>query len=186
MITISFLGLDQFVVGHYSKDHTANLANLFEADESLINFYAPNAMLFHNGVEQTSWNVIVIVRAPKKYQVLEDKVAEYILKTLTDFAVNVELEFEYFDADSHYENINPSYPRYMAPSNIKDEYNYSEDEAEEEEHHHHHHHDDEDEADENDHAELNPNDPDQIYLGNAFEGFEEKLAEKENSQNKKK
>ncbi|MBP5091035.1 MAG: hypothetical protein J6328_00530 [Bacilli bacterium] len=183
MITISFLGLDQFVVGHYSKDHTANLANLFEADESLINFYAPNSMLFHNGVEQTSWNVLVIVRAPKKYKVLEDKVAEYILKTLTDFAVHVELEFEYFDADSRYENINPNYPRYMAASNIKDEYNYVEDETEEEHHHHHHH--DEEEGESSEEVELNPNDPDQIYLGNAFEGFEEKLAEKQ-AENKKK
>ena len=65
MITISFLGLDQFVVGHYSKDHTANIANLFETDEASINFYAPNSMMFHAGVEQTSWNVQIIVRAQR-------------------------------------------------------------------------------------------------------------------------
>jgi hypothetical protein len=104
---------------------------------------------------------------------------------MTDFAVHVILDFEYYDSDSHYENINPSYPRYMAPSNIKDEYNYSEDEEEAEEEHHHHHHHDEDEADEAEEAELNPDDPDSIYLGNAFEGFEEKIAAKQ-AENKKK
>ena len=44
MITISILGLDQFVVGRYSREHSADLANLFESDENLLNFYAPNAM----------------------------------------------------------------------------------------------------------------------------------------------
>ena len=29
MITITILGLDQYTIGHYSKDHTKNLADLF-------------------------------------------------------------------------------------------------------------------------------------------------------------
>ena len=58
MITISIYGLDQFTVGHYSGEHTANLAQLFETKEENISFYSPNAYVFHNGVEQTSWNAI--------------------------------------------------------------------------------------------------------------------------------
>lgn len=182
MITISFLGLDQFVVGHYSKEHTANLANLFEADPDSLNFFAPNSMLFHEGVEQTSWNVLLIVRAPKKYHPLEKKVAEYLLKTVTDFAVNVELEFEYFEEEHHYEHLNPDYPRYMKESNIHSEseydgsfYHEGEDPAHDYEEHHHH---GEDEPDPRDRADLDINDPEQIYLGNAFSDFEEKLAER--------
>ena len=38
-ITISILGLDQFTVGHYSKEHSANLAQLFEIEEDNLNFY---------------------------------------------------------------------------------------------------------------------------------------------------
>ena len=30
MITIQIFGLDHFVVGQYSREHTANLADLFE------------------------------------------------------------------------------------------------------------------------------------------------------------
>mgnify|MGYP006982724032 FL=1 len=71
MITISVLGLDQFVVGHYSKEHTANLAELFETDSDEINFYAPSSMIFHNGVEQTSWNVEIRVLAECKYRIVE-------------------------------------------------------------------------------------------------------------------
>lgn len=120
MITIQILGLDQFVVGHYSKDHTANLAQLYESDESLINFYAPDSMVFHNGVEQTSWNTIVIVRAPQKYKAVESHVASYLMQTLSEFSINIELEFEYFSSSSHYERINPSYPRYIKEENVKE------------------------------------------------------------------
>lgn len=120
MITIQILGLDQFVVGHYSKDHTANLAQLYESDESLINFYAPDSMVFHNGVEQTSWNTIVIVRAPEKYKPLESHIASYLMQTLSEFSINVELEFEYFSSSSHYEKINHDYPRYIKEGNLKE------------------------------------------------------------------
>jgi hypothetical protein len=171
MITISILGLDQFVVGRYSREHSADLANLFESDENLLNFYAPNAMVFHHGTEQTSWNTIVIVRAPVKYKVFEAKVADYLMKTLSDFSINLEIEFEYFDQSSHYEHINDTYPRYIAEDNIvstdDDPGEHPDDECENEE------------ADPRDRADLDPNDPNQIYLGNAFEGFEDKLAAKE-------
>ncbi|MBO4540620.1 MAG: hypothetical protein J5736_01405 [Bacilli bacterium] len=181
MITISFLGLDQFVVGHYSKEHTANLADLFETEADSLNFFAPNSMLFHEGVEQTSWNVLVIVRAPEKFRPLEGKVANYLLKTVVDFAVNVQLEFEYFEPGRHYEHLNPDYPRYMKESNIHSEEEYDgslyqegEDPDHDREEHHHH----EEEADPRDRADLDINDPEQIYLGNAFSDFEEKLEER--------
>ena len=53
MITITIYGLDQYTVGHYSKIHTSNLANIFETDEDEILFCTPNNYVFHNGVEQT-------------------------------------------------------------------------------------------------------------------------------------
>ena len=187
MITISILGLDQFVVGHYSKEHTANIAQICESSEDLINFYAPNSMVFHNGVEQTSWNTIVIVRAPKQYQAVEKDFADYLLRTLSDFSINIELEFHYFEPGHHYEKVNPQYPRYIASENIGKgdedtpfEFGEQPDEMEgditcEHDHDHcscghDHHHEHEEEP--------------EVYLGNAFEGFEEKLAEAEKKHSK--
>lgn len=183
MITISFLGLDQFVVGHYSKDHTKALASLFETSEDDINFYAPNSMVFHNGAEQTSWNLIVVVKAPIKFKPFEKNVAKYLLDTLSLFSINIELEFEYYDSSSRYEKINKDYPRYIKEENIKEvdvTFDHDEDECEDEQCSCHHH--DEDEPNPADRADLDYDDPNQIYLGNAFEGFEEKLekAKKEN------
>lgn len=188
MITIQILGLDQFVVGHYSKDHTENLAQLYESDSSLINFYAPNAMIFHEGVEQTSWNTLVIVRAPKKFKPVEADVANYLMTTLSEFSINLEIEFEYFDSSVRYEKVNEAYPRFIGADEIKEAditlSNEMPDYDDEEGHHHHHHHD-EDEANPDDRSDLDYNDPNQIYLGNAFENFEQKVGEaKKKAENK--
>ena len=162
MITISILGLDQFVVGHYSKDHSANIANLYETSDDLINFYAPNSMVFHNGIEQTSWNALVRVSAPSKYKPLEAKVADYILDTLSQFSINVEVEFEYFEQSVHYERINTDYPRFIAESNLVNEDDADKDDVFDDAT------DDDEEPDPRDRADLNPNDENQIYLGNVF------------------
>ncbi len=164
MVTLTFLGLDQFVVGHYSKDHTKALANLFEVEEDDLDFVAPNNMVFHNGVEQTSWNVTVKVFAPEECQPLEGKVAKYLLDTVKDFAINVRVVFEYFHEHRIHESLNPDYPRFITESNIvSDEYDPGFDDE------------DGDMPDPRDRADLDPNDENQLFLGNAFEGFEEKL-----------
>lgn len=164
MITISVLGLDQFVVGHYSKIHTANLAELYETESEDINFYAPSSMIFHNGVEQTSWNTVIRVLAECKYRQLEDNVAAYLLKTFSEFSIHVQIIFEYYEEENFYEKINEEYPRYITDSNLvntEDEEDYESDDDCDDEDCENHHHDDE-----------------EIYLGNVFEGFEDKLAGK--------
>lgn len=177
MITIQVLGLDQFVVGRYSREHTGNLAQLFEVPEAELSFYAPNAMMFHNGVEQTSWNTLIIVLAPKECHPFERAVADYLTKTLSLFSINVEVIFEYYDRASRYESINKEYPRFITTDEIRDDAASMEFgdvpemmEGEEGEcdcddegcecHHHHHEEEQED-----------------IYLGDAFEGFEERYEE---------
>ena len=149
MITITFLGLDQFVVGHYSKEHSANLASLFEVEEDQLDFLAPNLLTFHQGVEQTSWNTLVKVYAPEEAK---------------DFSINVKVVFEYYHRHHLHEYVNGDYPRFITESNIvKEEEEYYEEEEVG------------DGADPRDRSDLDPYDENQIYLGNAFEGFEVKL-----------
>ncbi|MCQ2801372.1 MAG: hypothetical protein MJ222_01790 [Bacilli bacterium] len=118
MITITIYGLDQFTVGHYSREHTANLAQLFETKGENISFYSPNAYVFHNGVEQTSWNAIVKVNAPEKFEVLEEKVAKYLMETLKEFSINLSVEFYYYHSHHRYEHINKEYPRFITDDNL--------------------------------------------------------------------
>lgn len=147
MITISILGLDQYVIGKYSKDHSKNLADLYETDLDNINFYAPNCYIFHDGVEQTSWNTIVRIHAPEEYEQLEEKVFKYLEQTLKEFSINLQIEFFYYHKHHHHEYINSSYPRYIKEDNIV---NVEDEELEEGE---------------------------ELYEGNIFEGFEDKLEE---------
>ena len=120
MITITIYGLDQFVVGRLSREMTPNLAKLYELDEDEILFVAPENMVFHKGVEQTSWNIIVHVHAPKKVSVLQDQVAKLILESIGDVAINKILEFYYYSEDNRYSKLNEAYPRFISGDNLVD------------------------------------------------------------------
>ena len=129
MITVIIYGLDQFVVGRLSREITPNLAKLYELSEDEIIFVAPQNMVFHKGVEQTSWNIIIHVHAPKKVSVLQDQVAKLLLESIGDVAINKILEFYYYSQDDRYSKFNESYPRFIAADNLVDieEEEYSED-----------------------------------------------------------
>ena len=118
MIIITVYGLDQYAVGHYSKNHSENLAQLFETKVENIAFVASDEYVFHNGVEQTSWQALVKVEAPEKYEVLEDKAAQYLLKTLSEFSIHVRVVFDYFHSHHEHEFLNKSYPRYIKEDNL--------------------------------------------------------------------
>lgn len=118
MITITIYGLDQFVVGRLSREMTPNLAKLYEAKRDDICFVAPENMVFHLGVEQTSWNIIVHVHAPKKVALLQDQVAKLILKGIGEVAINKTLEFYYYEQGNRYVEFNDAYPRYISENNL--------------------------------------------------------------------
>lgn len=118
MITIFVYGLDQFVTGRLSRELSANLADLYEIDEDEICFIASDEMVFHKGVEQTSWNVFVKVNAPEIYKILEDNIASYLLDQLSYYSINVEIEFVYHDERRIHSKMNDEYPRYITDENM--------------------------------------------------------------------
>lgn len=117
MVSIFIYGLDQFVVGQISKEVTPLLSKLYEMSEEDINFISPDNMLFHDGVEQTSWHALVKVEAPYEVERVEPQAAELFMKMLSEIAINVEVRFSYFEKRKRYMHINPDYPRYMSESN---------------------------------------------------------------------
>ena len=160
MITVIIYGLDQFVVGRLSRELTPNLAKLYETSEDEINFIAPQDMVFHAGVEQTSWNLIIHVHAPLKVSVLQDQVAKFLLEGIGDVAIHKTVEFYYYSQDNRFQKINPSYPRYLTSNELDDEEEYYQ-EGEECECHH-------------DHEEEEDYNEEDIYTGNIFEDFNKK------------
>lgn len=146
MILLKFYGLDAYVVGHYSKEHSHQLAELLETDEDEILFFAYQGGLFHKGIEQTSWHAYVEVSLSERFLPLEGNLAHYLLETLKDFAVHLELRFSYLSGEGAYSKINDEYPLYIEKDNLVGEIEEADEEAEEE-----------------------------IFLGNAFEGREDDL-----------
>lgn len=150
MITITIYGLDQFVVGNLSRELTPLVAKLYEVDEDEVNFIAPNAMVFHKGVEQTSWNILIQVNAPKKVSVLEEQMSQLMLHGIGEVAIHVAVEFYYYSQDNRYTKINDNYPRFISDDNlvdIDDEYPEDIEEGEED---------------------------DEIFTGDIFDGIKEK------------
>ena len=120
MITVTIYGLDQFVVGRLSRELTPNLAKLYETSEDDILFIAPENMVFHKGVEQTSWNIIIHVNAPDRTKIVEKQVADYILESIGDVAINKLIEFYYYSLNNRYSKFNDAYPRFIASDNLVD------------------------------------------------------------------
>ena len=118
MITFLIYGLDQFVVGRLSRQLSQNLADIYETSEEQFAFIAPDTIVFHDGVEQTSWDIFVKINASKRYALVEEIVAKFLLEQLSYFAINVHLEFSYFDEERTYERINKEYPRFITEENI--------------------------------------------------------------------
>lgn len=146
MITVIFYGLDEFVVGRLSRELSPLVAKLYEVNEEEVIFVSPNNMIFHQGVEQTSWNVLMHVHAPKKVSVLENQMATLLLEGIGEVAIHKVVEFYYYSEDNRHTKINPNYPRYIKEENLVDvEQTYEEREEGEEE--------------------------DQIFTGDIFEGL---------------
>ena len=118
MISLTVYGLDQFVVGKLSHEMTSALADLYEVDKEEILFIAPENMVFHNGVEQTSWNALVKVDAPKKVSVLQEDAARLIMNLIKGPTIHVQVVFNYFSQDNFYESLDEDYPRYIENENL--------------------------------------------------------------------
>ena len=61
MVFVEIFGIDPYMLRQVSRDLTPKLAKICETDENSINFYAPEGLLVHNGVEQNAWNITIKV-----------------------------------------------------------------------------------------------------------------------------
>lgn len=113
MIKIEISGVDPYLVLAYSKDHTSNIANLFEVEEDQILFVANDDLVAYKGVDQTSWNAVAHVYLQEKYEPVEKLVAKYLLNTLNELSVHVNLDFIYIHSHAEYVYVNDAYPRFL-------------------------------------------------------------------------
>lgn len=155
MIVISLLGVDQYQAASFVSDIQDEVAQIFETDPEEIVFYAPDSFLIYRGVDQTSYQLDVVVQCPQKYMPLESRISEYLIKVFTQTHVHVRILFEYFDPAHEHESINEEYPRFMTNENMAHF---------------------EAESDEEDPEKTEP------YTGNPFAEYDERVKAKEQEQ----
>ncbi len=117
MVNVILYGVDQFVAAELSKEMLEGLANLYEIREDDVIFTCPDNAIYHKGIDQTSWNVVVYVDAPMKAKVLQHDVEKYICAMLQDLAIHITIRFSYYSSDDLFVKINATYPRYLDTSN---------------------------------------------------------------------
>ena len=148
MINITLIGQDIFLGSEIEKGMLKPLAKLYEVSEDEIIVSAHDSFIYHDGVEQTSYHLLVRVEAPSMYSVFEKLIAKYLLKYLKLYAIHIRIYFIYFSSDHYYEEINDEYPLFLKENNIIEAQDSSFEEEDEE-----------------------------IYHGNIFEEFDKALKE---------
>ncbi len=118
MINVTLIGQDIYLASEIEKGMLSQLAKLYEVDEDEIIVSAHESFLYHGGVEQTSYHLLVRVEAEHKYCSLEKNVAKFLLKYLENYSVHVRVYFLYFESNHLYERINEDYPLYLNESNL--------------------------------------------------------------------
>lgn len=157
MITIKIFGLDPYMLTEVSNDITIKLAQLYEVKKDEISFISSEGVYLHEGVDQTSYNVYVEVNAPHELEVLEEDAFKIITNYLKLVAINIKCVFYYFEAHHFHSFNNEEYPSFLKDIETTSEFN-----------------EDEEEVLEDLKNDKMPSDDD-LFLGNAFEGFEDKL-----------
>ena len=103
-----------------SKAVSEDLAKLLEVEEDEINFIAPDSMVFHKGVEQTSWQAIVEVELPEECRYEQENVAKLIRHYIDETAIHVYFRFVYVNHRETKLDVNDDYPRYLTEENEVD------------------------------------------------------------------
>lgn len=162
MIIIKCYGVDPYVTGAYSKKYIPLVKKRFEIDDEFI-VIAPDEYIFHDGVEQTSWQAILEVIISPKYRAIEKDLAHALISYFSEEVVNIRLFFHYVEEQSFYTLENKDYPPFVVDDGREEEAPiepYTEDifdefetkarstghvvEDDEDGGHHHHHHEDDD------------------------------------------
>ncbi len=173
MVLVSLKGYDHIELINVAKPLHKGLAEILGCNREDLVFYAPEAFIIHEGVEQTSFFLDVEIQAPESMRGKEDEVFEFLKQTLQNTVIHFRLLFTYFDEANERVFFNEDYPRFMNDSNTV--------KVEEHDHdHEHHHHEDfdysayaSDDEEEEEH--------DDTYYGNILQAYDEYIAEHPNA-----
>ena len=112
MINILLKGVDEFLGSHIEKALSPSLAKIYGITTDEIVFTCLHSIIYHEGIDQTSYHMIITVEANTKYKDKEVEAADYLLKVSKAFAVHAHVYFTYLNGNE-YKRIDKDYPLFV-------------------------------------------------------------------------
>lgn len=120
MIIIKCFGVDPYVTGAYSKKYIPHVKERFHIEDDFL-VIAPDEYIYHDGVEQTSWQGILEVIISPRYKAIEEDLAHALLSYFTEEVVNIRLFFNYIEEERFYKFENKDYPPFIIDKGAKED-----------------------------------------------------------------
>ena len=116
MVNIVLKGVDEFLGSHVDEVISPQVAKILNINQDEVILTCLHSIIYHQGVDQTSYHMIVNLELSEKYRPFEEKLAEYILSISKNFAVHCQVSFSYCE-NKIYSRIDEDYPLYVTNSN---------------------------------------------------------------------
>lgn len=116
MINILLKGVDEFLGSEVEKTIVPKVAKLLKINEDEIFVTCLHSMIYHQGVDQTSFHMIVTFEMTNEYQKYELELVKLILELSKNFSVHAHVNFTYF-SKGFYSRIDNNYPLFVTENN---------------------------------------------------------------------
>lgn len=116
MINIVLKGVDEFLGSHVEEVFSPQVAKILNVNQDEILLICLHSTIYHKGVDQTSYHMIVNFELEEKYREYEEQLVNYVLTASKNFAVHCHVSFCYCD-NKVYSRIDNDYPLYVTEQN---------------------------------------------------------------------
>ena len=116
MINVILKGVDEFLGSHVESVLTPKIAAICKVRNEAVVFTCLHSIIYHGGVDQTSYHMIVTFELEEKYLPFEKELANFVLEASKSFAVHCHISFTYLNKP-YYQRIEKDYPLYVTMEN---------------------------------------------------------------------
>lgn len=127
MINIVLKGVDEFLGADVEKVLLPKVAKVLQVSMDEVLLTCMHSMIYHGGLDQTSFHMIVTFEMEEKYRKFEKELIKCVFEVSKNFSVHSHVNFLYLTPTSS--NIDEEYPLYVTESNrviIEDDENEEE------------------------------------------------------------
>lgn len=118
---IEIIGMDPFRVGEVSRVVQPKLNQISELKDTPIIFTGSDTSLFHHGVDQNTWVVIMKLHLEQNFLHLASQIQSFIVSALKDDAIHMHVYVFPLPSEHLTFHRNPDYPPYVQENEEEEE-----------------------------------------------------------------